>query len=90
MGRIYGVPITVTEQGGRPVRFTWAGRVYVVRRIIDHWVALRANWSPAEHGDRLPERSHWRVEAGSERAPGVYELRHDSVTDEWLLARVWD
>ena len=89
MGRVYGVPITVAEHGGRPARFTWEGRIYVVRRVIDHWVTLRTEWSP-EGEDRLPQRAFWRVEAGSDTALGVYELRHDSVTDAWLLARVWD
>ncbi|MBB6172859.1 hypothetical protein HNR23_002919 [Nocardiopsis mwathae] len=89
MARVYGVRISVVDREGRPQRFTWDGRIYTVRRIIDHWVTLRTDWTPAAH-DRLPQRTFWRVEAGADRAPGVYELRHDSTTGEWLLARVWD
>ncbi|MFC4561301.1 DUF6504 family protein [Nocardiopsis mangrovi] len=90
MGRIFGVQITVAEQDGRPVRFTWQGRIYAVRRIIDHWVTLRADWAPHAE-DRLPQRTYWRVEAGSQEVSrGVYELRHDSLTGSWTLARVWD
>ncbi|MDA8371558.1 MAG: DUF6504 family protein [Nocardiopsaceae bacterium] len=87
MGRIYGVPIAVAEHEGRPIRFVWDGRIYAVRRLIDHWVTLRADWTPTIR-DRPSERAFWRVEAGSERSPGVYELCHDAASGEWLLARV--
>ncbi|QBI55411.1 DUF6504 family protein [Streptomonospora litoralis] len=89
MGHVYGVPVDVTEQDGRPVRFVWERRVYNVRHIVDHWVTLRADW-PSEAQERLPQREHWRVEAGGRGARGVYELQHDSASDRWLLARVWD
>ncbi|CAM3679738.1 hypothetical protein GCM10009799_39710 [Nocardiopsis rhodophaea] len=89
MARVYGVPITVVEREGRPQRFTWERRIYTVRRIIDHWVTLRTDWAAGAR-DRLPRRTFWRVEAGSGRGPGVYELRHDSDSGQWLLARVWD
>ncbi|GAB3450441.1 hypothetical protein GCM10027570_25690 [Streptomonospora sediminis] len=89
MGHVYGVPITVTEHEGRPVRFVWQQRVYNVRRIVDHWITLRADWSP-DVEDQLPQRAHWRVEAGAMGSPGVYELQHDSTSQEWLLARIWD
>ncbi|MFC7328823.1 DUF6504 family protein [Marinactinospora rubrisoli] len=89
MGRVYGVPITVWESDGRPTRFQWDGRIYTVQRILDHWVTLRADWTPAADGG-LPERRHWRVQAGSDRSFGVYEIRHESTSGAWLLARVWD
>lgn len=76
----------MVEQDGRPARFTWNGRVYGVRRIIDHWVTLRMDRHPG-HGSHAPRRRHWRVAAGS--ALGVYELRHDVEAEQWLLARVW-
>lgn len=87
VGRDYGVRVTVVEDDGRPTRFTWDGRVYGVRRILDHWVTLRMDWSPA-HEPQVPERRHWRVEAGTARSQGVYELRHDTATDTWMLSRV--
>lgn len=38
------------------------------------------------------EREFWRVEASSgQNAPSAaYELRLDTATGDWLLARVWD
>ncbi|MBB6119017.1 hypothetical protein FHS13_000952 [Nocardiopsis algeriensis] len=87
MGRCHRTEIAVTEDEGRPVRFTWNGRVYGVRRIIDHWVTLRTDWSP-ESSAQVPERRHWRVEAGAADARGVYELRHDTPTGRWFLSRV--
>lgn len=89
MSRVYGAQIAVVEKEGRPVRFTWSGRIHTVRRVIDHWVTLRAEWA-AEAGRRLPQRHHWRVEAGSDRSLGVYELRHDIVAESWTLVRVLD
>ena len=70
VGWYYGVQITVVEDDGRPARFTWEGRVYGVRRIIDHWITLRMDWVPARE-KRVPERKHWRVEAGAAGPPGV-------------------
>ncbi|MFD0775931.1 DUF6504 family protein [Streptomonospora algeriensis] len=89
MGHVYGVPVAVTEHEGRPVRFVWQRRFYNVRHILDHWITLRSDWSPRAQ-EHLPQRAHWRVEAGSPGALGVYELQHDSASGEWLLARVWD
>ncbi|GHD34103.1 DUF6504 family protein [Nocardiopsis kunsanensis] len=88
MVRHYGAQITVVEDEGRPARFTWDGRLYGVRRIIDHWVSLRTDRTPAPGGG-ASERWHWRVEAGTVRAQGVYELRKDTATGQWSLARVW-
>ncbi|MFV2198526.1 DUF6504 family protein [Nocardiopsis sp. LOL_012] len=87
MNRCYGAEVAVVEDGGRPSRFTWNGRVYGVRRILDHWVTLRMDWSPV-HEARVPERRHWRVEAGAVCAQGVYELRHDTASGTWMLSRV--
>ncbi|MBE2998436.1 nucleotidyltransferase [Nocardiopsis sp. HNM0947] len=89
MSRYYGAQITVVEDDGRPTRFTWDGRVYGVRRIIDHWVNVRMDWAPVPGGG-VPERWHWRVEAGTVRAQGVYELRKDGASGQWSLSRVWD
>ncbi|WP_407942012.1 DUF6504 family protein [Nocardiopsis codii] len=86
VGRYYGAEVTVVEDDGRPARFTWNGRVYGVRRILDHWVTLRMDWTPVS-GSQVPERRHWRVEAGASQ--GVYELRHDTASGTWLLSRVW-
>lgn len=88
VGRYYGAEVTVVEDEGRPTRFVWDGRVYGVRRIIDHWVTLPGDWTQGKRS-QVPERKHWRVEAGSSYSQGVYELRHETATEEWLLSRVW-
>ncbi|WP_349497201.1 DUF6504 family protein [Nocardiopsis ansamitocini] len=87
MARVYGVPVRVWEHGGRPARFVWEGRVYVVQRIIDHWVTPRSGAASAK-GQGPTARSSWRVQAGAGAASGHYELSHDSVSGAWLLARV--
>lgn len=87
MGEFCDVPISVSEQEGRPVRFTWRGRMYTVRRIVDYWVTLRSDWDPETH-EQPPGRVHWRVEAGSDTSRGVYELRHEEPSGQWHVARV--
>ncbi|MEY9210754.1 nucleotidyltransferase [Thermobifida halotolerans] len=86
-GRVYGVPVQVWEHDGRPTRFVWQGRLHVVRQILDHWVTVRSDISSGD-GRRPPERTFWRVRAGAGADSGLYELRHDSTTGTWLLARV--
>jgi hypothetical protein len=91
MGRVYGDPIeVVSADDGRPVRFLWRDRLYRVSRIIEHWVASR-DWWPDVNPDaeETGEREFWRVEASLDREVGVYELRHDTITDAWMLAKVW-
>lgn len=89
MGRSYGVPVSVCELDGRPVRFTWEGRLFVVRRVLDHWVSPGADREPAVRC-RPRERANWRVRVSSRAAPGVYELQHDIDDGQWRLARVWE
>lgn len=89
MSRKFGVPIEVWTREERPVRFMWRGRVYSVRWIVEHWVALRQTWRP-EAEAVLPRREYWRVRAGFDEALGVYELSYDSAEDQWHLVRVWD
>ncbi|MDE3721472.1 MULTISPECIES: DUF6504 family protein [Nocardiopsis] len=88
VGRYYGAEVTVVEDAGRPARFTWNGRVYGVRRIIDHWVAPHEDRRPVR-GPRPARMAHWRLEAGAAGSEGVYELRHDIVAGTWSLSRVW-
>lgn len=93
MSRMYGEPIGVTVQDGKPARFTWRGRRYAVLGVLEHWVVSREWWQQNNPDTEVPpEREFWRVEA----APGdgvpsaVYELRRDAGTGDWLLVRVWD
>lgn len=91
VSRIYAEPIDVWLADGRPARFVWRGRMYRVRQVLEHWITTREWWKRSGAGPGEPtEREFWRVEAGSGRAVGVYELRFDAATGQWLLARVWD
>lgn len=91
MSRIYAEPIEVWLADGRPAQFAWRGRLYLVRQVLEHWVTTREWWkrTGAEPGEPT-EREFWRVEAVAGRTTGVYELRFDAATGEWVLLRVWD
>ncbi len=93
VSRMYGEPITVTVRDGRPMRFIWRGRLYIVLAALEHWVVSREWWQRDNPDAGVPpEREFWRVEArpGGNVPPAVYELRRDSDTDDWLIIRVWD
>lgn len=101
MTRVFGDPVEVWLSDGRPVRFVWRGRLYAVRRVLEHWVTTRDWWreqSRPQHGTTEPDvyteqyaaREFWRVEASPARELGVYELRFDAADGSWMLSRVWD
>ena len=93
MSRMYGEPIKVTVQDGKPVRFFWRGRLHSVLVVLEHWVVSRDWWQRnSPDTDMPPEREFWRVEArpGGGVPAAVYELRRDVGTGDWLLVRVWD
>ncbi|MFC5183149.1 DUF6504 family protein [Actinomadura harenae] len=92
MAHVFGDPVEVRVTDGRPDRFAWRGRRYAVRRVLEHWVTTRDWWREREpDADEPGEREYWRVEAAASGGePGVYELRHDSVTGAWTLSRLWD
>jgi Family of unknown function (DUF6504) len=99
MNSVYGEPVEVqARRDGRPIRFVWRSRLYVVRAILEHWVINREWWrDPANQGGQnqggqepatgQPELEFWRVEAapGQGMTPGVYELRRDAATGAWTL-----
>lgn len=89
MSRVYAEPIEVWLRDGRPGRFVWRERLYVVHRVLEHWVATREWWRKASEHE-ASEREFWRVEARNDHETGIYELRFDSATGGWLLSRVWD
>ncbi len=93
MSRVYGEPAEVWVREGRPARFVWRNRLYPVLRVLDHWVVSREWWKEQGTGPGEPaDHEFWRVEASPGRnAPSAtYELRQDTATGNWLLARVWD
>jgi hypothetical protein len=92
MSRVYGESVQVHDRAdGRPLRFVWRSRLYVVRAILEHWVISREWWcDPA--GDQgtepgQPELEFWRVEAAPDPGlgVGVYELRREAATGQWIL-----
>lgn len=97
MSRVYGEPVNVWVQDGKPARFVWRGRLYAVLGILEHWVVSREWWQEqnkkqGREGAGPAEHEFWRVEASPGRSipAATYELRRDAATDNWLLARVWD
>lgn len=91
VSRVYGDPVEVWMVDGRPARFVWQGRLYTVLRVLEHWVTTR-DWWRARHpdADEPAARDFWQVEATSDERAGVYELRHDGATGEWMLCRAWE
>jgi Family of unknown function (DUF6504) len=92
MGRVYGEPVEVEtrEDGHRPARFVWRGRLYAVRSVHEHWVVNRDWWRDDDQGEAQPELEFWRVEASAGQASGTYELRRDVAAGTWTLRRVAD
>ena len=89
MNSVYGESVQVHARAdGRPLRFVWRSRLYVVRAILEHWVISREWWrDPAGAEPGQPELEFWRVEAapGTGMPPGVFELRRETVTGAWTL-----
>lgn len=95
MFRMYGEPAEVWLADGRPVQFAWRGRLYVVRQVLQFWLASPPWWK--RPGDTVEEqaaasadeRQFWRLEAACDGWSGIYELRLDTRDGRWLLARMW-
>ena len=89
MGRVYGEPVEVQtrEDGHRPARFVWRGRLYAVHSVLEHWVVNRDWWREDDPGQAQPELEFWRIEAspGQGLAAETCELRRDTVTGTWML-----
>ena len=89
MNRVFGESVQVHARAdGRPLRFVWRSRLYVVRAILEHWVINREWWrDPAGTEPGQPELEFWRVEAapGQGIASEVCELRRDAVTGAWTI-----
>ncbi len=89
--RAYGEDIEVMlgTRGDQvvPVAFSWRGRRYAVREVLDTWVTRAAWWRAAARPEQAapawapdagdaPEEQLWRVAASPGRAvaAGVYDL----------------
>jgi hypothetical protein len=86
--RVYGEPAEVrARDDGRPLRFVWRSRLYVVRAIVEHWVVNREWWLDPGAEPGQPELELWRVEA----APGQgvparpFELRRAPASSTWTI-----
>ncbi len=93
MARVYGEPVEVqTREDGRPTRFVWRGRLYLIRSVQEYWVVNRDWWREDAPPPARPELRFWRVEAaaGQGQPVGVYELRRDVEADAWTLRRIAD
>jgi len=93
---IRGEPVEVWLRDGRPARFVWRGRMYTVMLLVDWSLAppidLAADPAAPDSAaaDTTPGgREYWLVEATPERSvpPTRYQLRHDLISDQWLLSR---
>jgi Domain of unknown function (DUF6504) len=93
VSKVYGEPVDVWMRDDRPARFVWRSRLHTVLQVLEHWVVSQ-DWWQQEGQEAGGSTGHefWRVEASPGRsiAPATYELRRDSATGDWLLARVWD
>jgi error-prone DNA polymerase len=95
VSRLYGERVEVWTRQGQPVRFAWRNRFYAVLRVLDYWLASREWWQqdvPAAGAGGPSEYEFWRVEASPGRGvpAAAFDLRRDTATGSWLLARVWD
>ena len=76
-------PVEVFDRNGRPVRFVWRGRLYMVLFVRERWQT-----GTETNADGPAAHDCWRVEATPMRAvpPAIYELCHDLAADRWSLA----
>lgn len=96
MSHVYNEPIDIAQSdeiGKVPRHFLWRGRIYVVLKVLSHWVEADSWWSNRrEIVPDVQEKRVWRIEAQSARsaAPGVYDLCLDVTAGAWTLARSLD
>jgi hypothetical protein len=92
MARVYGEPVEVqAKDDGKPARFTWRGRLYLVREVQEHWLVNRDWWRDSAPVPAQPGLQFWRVTAAGPGQPaGVYELRRDIAGGTWTLRRIAD
>jgi Domain of unknown function (DUF6504) len=89
MRRIRGEPVDVWLRHGKPARFVWRGRLYIVLFVLDHRAGRQAPGSAGPDTQEPAAPEFWLVEATAQQAtpPGTFELRHDLESDRWSLSR---
>ena len=93
LARRYAADSEVQRADDAPHVFTWRGRHYVVRAVLDHWWETAAWWVDGTATDAVgdDERELWRVEAVTAgRAPVVMELCFAWRTGTWTVDTVMD
>ena len=97
MSKAYGEPVDVWVRDGKPARFAWRGRLYVVLGVLEYWVVSREWWKQQAQGEGAEagepsEHEFWRIEAspGRDIPAATCELRRDAAAGNWILTRVWD
>lgn len=96
LARRYAAATEVERCDDEPTAFTWHGRRYAVRAVLDHWWETTAWWT----GDAVrvgdDEREMWRVEAvaahgsSAQGSSVIVELCFAWSTGIWTVDRVLD
>jgi Domain of unknown function (DUF6504) len=86
MAHHYRQPIQVTTRAGRPLRFLWRGREYIVAEILSVW-RLRDRWWEAPGPTGASDRHYYRLRCADDL---VCEVYYDAACDVWMLDRVHD
>jgi uncharacterized protein DUF6504 len=89
MRRIRGEPVEVWLRHGKPARFVWRGRLYIVLFVLDHRAGRQQPATDDPETAEPPAPEYWLVEATAQQAtpPATFELRHDQASDRWTLSR---
>ena len=96
LARRYAAATEVERRDDEPAAFTWHGRRYAVRAVLDHWWETAAWWMADDVQVGDDEREMWRVEAtpahggSTSRAPAIVELCFTWSTGTWTVERVLD
>lgn len=92
LARRYAAATDVERRDDAPAAFTWRGRRYVVRAVLDHWWETAAWWTgDADAGIGDDEREMWRVEAAASSGfVVVVELCFAWTTGTWSVETVMD
>ena len=98
MTRHYGEQILVAQHTyvSHPRCFIWRGITYHVLEVLATWHLMDRWWNPGPEGyadvsgareDHESDRHYYRLEC----SPGLLcELYFDTVSDRWILDRVYD